>query len=113
MSRTGFTINERLSASDHSHRNRLRLFRKLDDFKNSNTDPNLTLNDLVDILTSCGYSTSDFTAGNIKLSNITSVNQIPLKHHMTGSLIINQAHHQGDTNLIEINTTDSQEKVIL
>ena len=110
MSRTGFTINERLSASDHSHRNRLRLFRKLDDFKNSNTDPNLTLNhtNLADILTSCGYSTSDFTAGNIKLSNITSVNQIPLKHHMTGSLIINQAHHQGDTNLIEINTTDSQ-----
>ena len=108
MSRTGFTINERLSASDHSHRNRLRLFRKLDDFKNSNSDTTITLehDDLADILTSCGYSTSDFTAGNIKLSTITSVNQIPLKHHMTGSLIINQAHHQHSNKMIEIRMCD-------
>ena len=108
MSGTGMKIEHRLNATALSHRNRLTFFAKIIDYKNSvKNGGNTILADLIDIIRDCGYKLTDFeNNANIKLSTITTVDQLPLKHRLTGTLTINQSHHQSNINLIEINTTN-------
>ena len=118
MSRPKLTIKERLNPSVLAHKNRLSLFKKINDYKKNPAQQNRkneNLNDdkLIGVLQSAGYDVGDFSKnGQFKLSEITSVNDLPLKHEISGMLTLKQMNKQKNGEIFKIQTNTGGSAVI-
>ena len=116
MSRPKLTIKERLNPSVLANKNRLSLFKKINDYKKNNSargEKMLLHGDLTHVLQSAGYDVEDFSNdGYFALDQITSVNDLPLKHEISGMLTLKQMNKQKNGEIFKIQTNTGGSAVI-